>query len=239
MTTLVAGMTTKTTLLVLVGVCGCGGGQEPPPAVPEPEPEVEGPPPDDGVRIEGIMGSYGRDVVQSLQNDRQADMLGCYAQAISGLPYAYGRISIGIKVSAQGRPIWAYPKETDLGHRGAEKCMVDRVLQARFPRPQGNAEAELGFSYEFAPAGRAASPAEADRLGDVVQTNRAEIDACTGGQGGFVVTLYADREGRVTSAGVSIPDADSSAAADCVTEAVMRWTLPPAGSWFSKVSFAL
>lgn len=226
-------------IVLLLALAGCGGSSR-----PEPEhAETDGGPataaPQDDVQIEGIMGSYGRDVVVSLQAQQQDVVFACYQRALSERAYAYGRIVIAIRVAADGRVIWAHPKETDLGHRGAEKCMVDEVVRRRFPAPQGHAEAELSFSYEFEPAGRPAEPTDPERLGEALTEHRAEIDACTHGQTGYTLTLYADRQGAVTAAGVSTPDAQGADAADCLSRAASHWTLPPGGSWYAKVSVGL
>jgi hypothetical protein len=224
--------------LLALSLAACGGTQAAPAEEPTAESAVEAEE-QDGMQIQGITGSYGHDVVVSLQDERQDDMLDCYAHALSERAYAYGRIVIAVHVSAEGQVRWAYAKETDLGHRGAEKCMVDRIARSHFPPPQGNADAEVSFSYQFDPAGRPAEPEEAERLGEVVASHRTEVDGCTGGRSGFTLTVYADRQGAITAAGVSTPDAAAAGAADCLAEAAKGWTLPAAGSWFAKLSVAL
>jgi len=225
--------------LLVFALAGCGGAQTAAAEDPQVQPESEPDEPHDDVQIEGITGSYGHDVVLSMQNDHQDQMLDCYAHALSERAYAYGRIVIAVHVASDGRVEWAYAKETDLGHRGAEKCMVDRIAHSRFPPPQGNADAEVSFSYEFDPAGRPADPADAERLGDAIASHQTEVQGCTGGRSGFTLTVYADRDGAVTAAGVSTPDAQGAAAADCLADAAKRWTLPPGGSWFAKLSAQL
>jgi hypothetical protein len=180
----------------------------------------------DGVGIEGLMGTISAMAVQRALEPR------------IGRFFLGGRIELAFRVRTDGSVLWVYPRQSNIGDRDTERCMLEVAASTRFSRPQGG-EAEFAYPLEVDPADDVRPPTFWDptRVMSNVERVRGEIVDC--GTGPFHVTVYVAPGGRVVAAGASTPDQTQSDALDCVADAVRGWTMPDPGSYPAKVSFDL
>jgi hypothetical protein len=158
--------------------------------------------------------------------------------------YEEGDIKFFMRVGQDGHVRWAYPEESSLGDRDTEKCMMDAITQAQWPRPDGG-EAEVHRSEPFdAPDVREPVAYPTDRLagvlggkdGDEVRTK------CQAKGNNFLVTAYIapdKNDGKVEAVGVSTKTKEGNERLDCIAEQVKGWKVPTPGSYAGKVSFKL
>lgn len=239
-------------ILAMVLVAGCGGSSKKAAAVPEPEEEVEAPSPDDeepeeddGVEIEGLLGTLDVADIQPVIDKRARELEGCYQDGVGKLRYVGGSVELKFRVAADGVVKWVKVQQGDLGAWPIEKCLLEIARTMKFPRPRGG-EAEFTFPLEFPGRGRVV-PLDDARADAEIGPRLAELDECVDEAGvpapsQVQVTVYVAVGGRVTSAGFATvaeePFAD--AWADCALERVLGWKLtdPRGKVWKAQTWYA-
>jgi hypothetical protein len=194
---------------------------------------------DDGVQIEGLMGTLSADEVNRGLEPRMDYFARCFADRYAQIEIVGGSIELAFRVGVDGRVKWVFPRASTVGDRETERCLLDVAMRARFHPPRGG-EAEFSWPLAFDPPDDVRPPFnwETERVADTVEANGAEVvTRC--GRGPFVVTVYVSPGGAVLSAGASTTEQPSAEALDCVAEAVRAWSLPDPGSYAAKVSFEL
>jgi len=120
-----------------------------------------------------------------------------------------------------------------------EKCLLDAVMGARWPKPDGG-DAEARYSLELQAQGRPATDWSSDKVAAALGKAGSALDQCTSGTSGFKGTLYVGPGGHVLAAGVAVPSKDGATKADCVAKVLGKLKgLPSPGSWPAKVTFGL
>lgn len=221
--------------LLPIVMLSLGCGPTPPPVAPEPPPEP--PPEKPGLAMYGELGVLNEAEVRStFERVWRGAMTDCQKK---GGDMISGHTLARVRVNHSGGVKWAYLKETNLGDRDVEKCMLDAIRNTTWPIPEGGedgiAEQELPFAdYADRP------PVEwsSDKTRDVVSKNASALSACRkGASGAFVATLIVNKDGSVASVGIQQPDETADAAADCLVDAIRELKFPKTGSWPAKVSF--
>lgn len=226
-------------LALLVPLAACGGAETPPPEEPRPIAAASDEEPDDGMQLEGQTGTISRMAVESAMEANLERLGGCYREALGGAPYLLGDVILSFKIARDGSVRAVYPVSSTIGHQATQACLLERAGRIHFARPVGG-EAEASYPLAFNPgSGRPPDLWTADRVTEAMAEHRPEIDACGVSGEGYSLTMYVNRGGQVSAAGVSYPSADSAAAADCVARAATTWTLPDPGSWMAKVTVDL
>ncbi|MBI2895369.1 MAG: energy transducer TonB [Deltaproteobacteria bacterium] len=194
---------------------------------------------DDGLVVEGTMGSIGQVAVESAMSGHLESLGSCYREALGELSYLLGDVILSFRLDRTGGVKWVHVASSTLGHQATESCLASRAASIRFPRPQGG-EAEFSYPLNFNPgSGRPPEVWNASHVAEAVGGHRAEIEACGARGEGYSITMYVGRGGRVTAAGVSCPDHEATTAADCVARAAIGWSMPDPGSWVAKVTVDL
>jgi len=147
-----------------------------------------------------------------------------------------GDTIVRLRVNHGGVVKWAYLKETNLGDRNVEKCILDAVRNTTWPTPEGGedgiAEQELPFAdYADRP------PVEwpADKAHSAVAQHASSLSSCRKAvAGSFVATIIVNKNGSVASVGIQQPDETADDAADCMVGVLRKITFPKTGSWPAK-----
>lgn len=234
----------KWVAVAAIGVCAaCGGGDEPEAetttaethATSGEEREIER---NDGVGVEGLMGTISAMAVQRALEPKIGRFFSCFSQRTRDVEVLGGRIVLAFRVRTDGSVLWVYPRESNIGDRETERCMLEVAANTRFSRPQGG-EAEFSYPLELDTAEDVRPPTfwDASRVSSNVERVRGEIVDC--GSGPFHVTVYVAPGGRVIAAGASTSEQTQSDALECVADAVRSWSMPDPGSYPAKVSFDL
>lgn len=171
-------------------------------------------------------------------DDKFAD---CQKQGLSRIEVLAGSIKFFLRIGSDGSAKWSYFEESDLGDRDTEKCLLDAVMGARWPRPDGGGDAEARYTMELPANGRPASDWNADKAASALGKVGDAIDQCKSGvSGSFRGTLYVGPGGRVLAAGVATSTRDAAGKADCLAKILGKMKgLPSPGSWPAKVTVGL
>lgn len=230
-------MTVRLPAVLLLAAAECGGAT-PPPQPPRPPAPMEIERPDDGVAVDTMGMLLPEEVRRTFQGASRA-LLGCYADGLARVPHSAGSVEFRVRVARDGEVLWAFMPRADLGQHGVQRCMLDVVRGARFPRPRGG-ETEAVFDIDLAPPDLPAEPIRWSS-GDVaaeMAAARPAVDACLAGTTGYSLTLYVGPGGAVLDAGASPPDADSQARADCLAAAATGWRFADPGPAGAKLTLA-
>jgi hypothetical protein len=156
-----------------------------------------------------------------------------------GHKLAAGNVTYAMRIGQDGKAKWAFLKDSTLGDRLVEKCMLELLRGASWPTPQGGEDGLAEKPFEF-PDRDERPPVEwtPDRVASALGSARAKLAACGARAGAaFQVTAIVETNGRVGAAGISPPDEHGEQVADCLVGVVRGLKLPSPGSWPAKVSF--
>jgi hypothetical protein len=171
-------------------------------------------------------------------NDKFMD---CQRRALDRVEVLAGNVKFFLRIGPGGNAKWAYLEESEIGDRDTEKCLVDVVMEARWPRPDAG-DAEARYSMELPlQSTRPPNTWSSDKVAEALGKHGDMIDRCKGGANtAFRATMYVGPGGKVLSAGVAAASKDGDEKADCLVKALMKMKgLPSPGSWPAKVSFGL
>ena len=231
--------------IVVFGVClsmGCGTAPEDG-GVLDDEEDTSGDEaarePNDGAQITGLMGTIRTDQVENALTPRMGRFERCFDDRIRAVELLGGTIRLSFRVHTDGSVAWVFPRETDIGDRATEQCILEVARTTRFPRPRGGeAEFSWGFGFDIAEDVRPPLAWAEDSLGRRADDVNEVARECRA-RGDYVVTAYVRPGGQILAAGGSAPSAESEAALDCILERVRAWELPDPGSYPAKITFAV
>lgn len=192
---------------------------------------------DDGVAIEGLMGTISQMAVQRGIEPKMGRFLACFTQRYGQVELLGGHIEMAFRIHRDGTVRYVYPRASTIGDRETERCLLDTAASIQFSRPAGG-EAEFTYPLDLDPPEDVRPPLvwDATQVASQVESNASSVAQC--GRG-FSVTVYVDRGGRVMAVGASTDDPDNAANLDCIASAVREWTMPDPGSYPAKVTFSL
>lgn len=189
--------------------------------------------------IESEVGTLDREAVDAAFSAARGSVKTCIEQANQGLPFQVvgGDIEVEVRIKNDGSVRHAFPKDSDIGHRGAERCILEAVAAQPWPKPEGGEEGIARTRYGLdAPAPRPAQPGMSD-LGQAGASLGSKLRRCRtqSGTPSLRVTFYVDADGKVMAAGASVGDESGLVAIDCAVEALEGLTFPSPGSYPAKV----
>ncbi|MDW8362445.1 MAG: TonB family protein [Myxococcales bacterium] len=224
--------------LVAVAV-SCGGAAPPRRQGPVEAPDVRPEPAesDDGIAVEGLLGTLSQDQIRRALEPREPSFLRCVERRLGAIEWLGGEVRLAFRVARDGSVRWVYLARSTLGDAATEACILEVARRVRFETPRGG-EAEVGWSFAVDPPDDVRPPLrwEPERLGEALQRAAEAVGACAPGER-FGVTVYVGPGGRVLSAGVATRGPEASAASGCVVEAIGAIQMPDPGSYPAKVSF--
>lgn len=193
--------------------------------------------------FEGELGGMNEDDVASTFERLQKPILGCVAAGASRVSELGGHFSVSLRIDREGNVRWAYLNESTLGDRATERCVLELARNATWPKPlSGEGLAKRRFDVD---PGEPPVEWKAEKVKGVRSHLARAVAKCThntkgSDKGGrFVATAYVGPNGKVKSAGVAPPSAESESAADCVAEAVQGLKLRSPGRRAAKVTFEI
>jgi hypothetical protein len=222
-------------------VAACGGAPPPPP--PEP-PHAEAPvqhPSRPVLKTRSELGSIDPAAVKKAFTALDGAFMDCQKHALGRVEVLSGSAKFFLRVGEDGSAKYAYLEDSELGDRDTEKCLLDAVTGASWPRPDGG-EAEVRYGMELPlQATRPANDWASEKVTSALAKHGEAIDRCKAGAAGtFRATMYVGTGGKVLAAGVAASTRDAAGKADCLSEALVKMKgLPSPGSWPAKVSFGL
>lgn len=225
-----------------VSVAGCGAAP-PPPAEDGSRPaEATIPRGHSGMGSESEIGGLDESKVKQVFQRSAARISACYDKGSARIPYLAGEVSFRLRITREGGVRWAHVKESSLGDRATEECMLAILKSASWPRPEGGEGlAENSFTFESGGEERAPVAWSPEQLGQPFRKAHGELANCRkqAGTGVIKATLYVDTDGKASAVGVATADERGEAAVACVVDTLKGLTFPSPGSYASKVSVTI
>jgi hypothetical protein len=222
--------------IAMLGACG-----QPPARAPEPAHEAEQPPPRPALQMKSELGSVDPGAVKRAFHALDDRFTECQKHALERIEVLSGAVKLFVRISETGSAKWAYLEDSDLGDRATEKCVIDAVMDGRYPKPDGG-EAEVRYGMEM-PLESTRPPTDwsADKMTHALANHASAIRRCEAAPGQSLrATLYVGPGGRVLAAGIAGTGKDGDDEADCITGVLEKLKgLPSPGSWPAKVTVTL
>jgi hypothetical protein len=231
-------------IFAAIALTGCG-------AAPPPPAEEAGTKPTDagaayhahqGIGTESEIGGLDEGKVKQVFQRSAAKLSACYDKGAERLPYLAGEISFRLRITHDGVVRWAHVKDSSLGDRITEECMLAILKAASWPLPQGGEGlAENSFTFEPGSDERPPVAWSPEQLGQPFRKAKGALAKCRkgAGTGPMKATLYVDTDGKPSAVGVSTADERGDAAVSCVIDTLKGLTFPSPGSYASKVSVTI
>jgi len=231
-------------VLCILLVAACGGPKaEPKTADPEPAPTATQKPKGPKIGVSQELGEIDPKLAEGAIKQVQPELVKCHKAGLKRVEYLAGDVKFFVRVGEDGKVRWAFLEDSTLGDRATEKCMLDVLGRAPWPKPQGG-EAEVKKPFGF-DAGDAREPTawSPDKVTPALAKAEADVKKCKAGvTGTFKVTAYVEpdgKDGKAQAGGVAPPNKEGEAKVDCVVDVVRGLKLPSPGSYAAKVTFSL
>jgi hypothetical protein len=119
----------------------------------------------------------------------------CHKQGRDRIEYLAGDVKLFTRVAQDGSVRYGYFEDTTIGDRDTEKCILETLKTAPWPKPTGG-EGEVRNQMSWT-GGDERPPASwtADKVSGALDKDKAAKDAvnkCTGGSTGFKITGYVE-----------------------------------------------
>ena len=226
-------------LALASALAGCGSSSEPEQQAPAQQSSgAEMRAPHESMQVTGLMGTISTHKIEMALEPKLPKFAQCFARAAQRVEQIAGGMKFYFRVGLDGRVEWVYPRESNVGDRATEQCLLEVARGTRFPEPQGGGAAEVTWSFEIDGSDDVRAPLawEADKVSNAVAQNRDAVTSC--GEGAFSITTYIAPGGQVLAAGAATDSQDAAGRIDCVVEAVKSWSMPDPGSYPAKVTFS-
>lgn len=193
----------------------------------------------DGMQVEGTLGTLDEEAIQSGMAPRLREIAGCFDNLVGQAPYLGGQVSLQLRVGRDGTARRVKLTESSLGSLTAERCILKAARGARFGRPRGG-EAEVTFPLTF--TGRIAPVIWNEGMVKDGLLAHVEELLADGGRPlrapqGLVITFYVDPGGRVVSAGMIAEEPIDEKFADRLVENLKKLKLTQPSGGYAKVTY--
>jgi hypothetical protein len=226
-------------ILAAIVSVGCSSAPPPPPVAPPPPAPKSAPrpAPKASPTAESEIGGLNEEAMEKAFTALGGTIQNCLETGMQRVVTLGGQFKLALRIDRRGAARWAYLRESTLGDRDTEKCVLDAARAATWPRPlggEGLAEKAYDFDAQVAPV---ALDTKRVRI-EIARARKAAAACRQGVDGAFLATAYVRPDGRVLSAGVAPPNEQGEDVADCVVDAIRKTRFRPIGSR-AKVSFEI
>ncbi len=193
------------------------------------------------LKVRSELGSVDPGAVKHAFGVLDDKFMGCQKRALDRVEVLSGSVKFFVRIGEDGGARWTYLEGSELGDRETEKCLLDVVRGAQWPKPDGgDAEARYGIELPLQST-RPANDWSSDKVANALGKHGDAIDKCKAGASAtFHATMYVGPGGKVLAAGMATSTKDGEDRADCLTEVLLKMKgLPSPGSWPAKVGFDL
>jgi hypothetical protein len=188
------------------------------------------------------VGGMNEEKTRAVFDAAMADLRHCFAVGSRRVEFLAGTVQFSVEVNASGKLDRAYLKDSTLGDRETERCMLEALSGRTWPKPVGGriGHADGGFQFEADSSVRPPVDWSGADVEKALAKLRRRIDACKGSSSGpYRATMYVGTKGEVLSIGFAMPRGDDEHAADCLIGVLAKGHYPSPGSWPAKVTFDL
>jgi hypothetical protein len=230
--------------LVAIAIVGCGGSASEAPKTEGDANQAEGDAPKkkSGFGMQQEMGELDEKKTTATFEQVSSQLQKCFTSGVGRMPFLSGEVRLVVRLTESGSVKWAFVKESTIGDRQTEDCMLGVLKSASWPKPVGGeGQAEKGLSFD--PGGDERPPVAwtPDRRGGSASKVKGELASCrsSAGAGPMQVTFYVGTDGKAQGVGVSGNDEKSEKAVGCVKSAIEGTKFPSPGSWPAKVTLPI
>lgn len=215
---------------------GCASPAPPPakPAAQRPAPAE----PETRATFTSQIGGMNQEAVEKSFATLQSEVIDCLERGSADVEGLGGSFTLDLRISMDGGVRWVHLSSSNLGHRQAERCIIEAARSRSWPQPKGG-EGKISHTY----AVDAVVPVhewEPKRLRTAMPEIRKQIYKCLeGARGRYEATLYIRRDGRVASAGAAPPRHQDDAKVDCLVEVLRTFRFGWQRQKLSKVTFSV
>lgn len=196
-----------------------------------------------GPTVESEIGALDEGKVRAAFNASAPALSDCFRSGTERIAFLAGEIKFGVRVGEDGATLRVFAKESTIGDRQTEQCMLNVVRKIRWPKPEGGREgiAESSFSFEASDEERPPIEWSEARMGDGYKRAKPALSKCKAdaSAGTMRATLYVETDGKAMGVGISGADAKSEDAASCVVEVLRGTTFASPGSYAAKVTITI
>jgi hypothetical protein len=202
----------------------------------------------DVMEMMGEIGALDEDEVAGTFDAAADELFACYRQGIGRVQYLGGYSLFEVRIDQNGRAASLFAKESTLGDRETEACMVEALVARTWPKPMGGYTGIASRRFDFDPSGDVRPPESWNRndVSMVLEEHQDALSQCfvSGGGSAYIATLYVEDDGtgeagRVLSAGVASADTSDASVLDCIARVLKSAEYPTPGSWVAKATFQL
>jgi hypothetical protein len=190
--------------------------------------------------VESEVGALDSVKVQAVFDAAAGEIKRCYERGVGRIGFLAGEIKLAVRVGEDGSAKYTFVKESTLGDRHTEMCMLQILRRQKWPKPEGGKEGTADTTFTFDPGDEERPPVEWSeaRMGDGFKKAKPGLSQCrqSAGAGPMKATLYVETDGKALGVGVSGADARSEDAASCVVDLLMGVKFASPGSYAAKVT---
>ena len=172
-----------------------------------------------------------------------SDLAECIQNGSERIEFLGGSVSFYLLIDQEGHLAHGHVKESTIGDRITESCMLDVLAAQEWPRPVGGKKGKIEYdNIRFEPSGDVRPPVEwsSDDIADQLEELSKDLNACkNGSHGSYVATMYVDTHGDPLAVGMAPPDEYGAEAVDCLVSVLEQAKFRSPGSWPAKVTFHL
>lgn len=196
----------------------------------------------------GEIGALDEEAVEATFDNAAGELFACYRQGLGRVAYLGGYSLFEVQIDPAGRATALFPKESTLGDRETESCMIEALSGQLWPKPVGGRKGIAARRFDFDPSGsvRPPEPWDQAQVTAALHAQAEALDACrqASASPGLIATLYVQDDGtgeagHALAAGIASQSTPDGAALDCLVEVLMGAEYPTPGSWVAKVTFEL
>lgn len=179
--------------LFLAMLVACGG-STPPPKTEAPKEETHessGP----QLVVQQELGSIDERAVIQTFDKLSSNLQRCQSDGRSRVEYLAGDVKVYLRIDSSGRVKYGWFEESSLGDRDTERCLLDALKGASWPKPIGG-EAEVRHGFGFDPAGERQptttwGPEKVVNAIEETKEIKKDVQKCKSGvKGDFKLTAY-------------------------------------------------
>lgn len=230
-------------LVLGIALSGCGSATAPPAEAPATEAEPDARARRSGPSVEAEVGALDEGKTKQIFEKASQKLGACFSKGAQRVPYLAGGVSFYVRVAADGSARYTFVRDSTLGDRTTEECMLGVLKGLSWPKPVGGQEGEAKNEFQFDAGGDERPPVEWNpaQLGPPFEKARPTLSRCreSAGTGPVKATMYVDTDGKPVSVGVSTSDEKGEAAVACIVDTLKGITFPSPGSYASKVSVVI
>jgi hypothetical protein len=211
-------------------VVACGSSSKAPVVPKDDSTTSDGPaaPKKDRPAIVYDLGDVAPDVARKNFEKLLPTWTACYEKAHAANEALGGSLTLTLRTNRDGSVKWVFVKDSDLGDRAIERCVVESVRAANWGEPVDAKEGEIrGKTVGWKNDEDEPVAVDAGRVQPAIDKLRGKISACradAGAKGKIRATFYVGPKGKPLSVGFAVDDATGEAAADCLQHVLMGAT---------------